>query len=286
MTTGISGQLNVQVLASGSSGNAILVQADRTRLLVDAGISHRRIQRCLRARGHEVEQLDAILVTHEHGDHVAGLELIQRRYPELPVHATRGTARGYRRRYRRSLTCKEITPGQAVRVGSFQILPFSISHDAGRPVGYRLSCGGFHMAVVTDLGEASDELTELLRPCQLLIVESNHDEQMLQTGPYPWHLKRRIASSRGHLSNRQAAALIAQLAHPGLQQIVLAHLSAKNNSPQKAVESVSPVLASYPNARLTTADRHDPGPVFSFQIDREVQVPVTATCAQLALPFG
>lgn len=234
--------IKIRILASGSKGNSAFVRVGDTRLLIDAGISCRRIVHGLRDIDESPEELDAVLVTHEHSDHVKGLRVFLNKYPETRVFSTRGTMEGCEDQFSTPTNWTPITAQQPFRVGAVTVDPFELLHDADEPTGFRLDAAGFSMGFATDLGYWTDEIAEHLLGCRVLVIEANHDPYMLRTGPYPAFLKRRIASSRGHLSNEQARALVSRIAHPELEWLVLAHLSEKNNAPELAIDEVSPAL--------------------------------------------
>ncbi len=245
--------LTVCVLASGSKGNAIFVSDGATALLVDAGLSAREIGRRLDSRGLTAAALSAILVTHEHGDHVHGVERLCRRY-RLPVYLTPGTLRAAAPL--RELA--EIHPfdcGRPFQVGTLTVHPFSISHDAQDPAGFTIGSHGSRIGIATDLGHVTAVVREHLRGCRLLVLEANHDPDMLMGGPYPWYLKQRIRGRTGHLSNSESGELLAEIAHPGLEQVILAHLSATNNTPEKALAAAGQALAGT-GIRLAAAGQH------------------------------
>lgn len=230
--------MRLWTLGSGSKGNALLVECGDTRVVVDAGFSARRIGERLTSIGVDPKSVAALLVTHEHRDHVCGLEAVVKRWG-WPVHLTRGTAVGAGEALA-GATTEVIVPGTAFTVGTLTIEAVRISHDAAEPVAYvaTSSRSGMRMAIVTDLGVVTNPVREAVRHADVLVVESNHDEVMLQTGPYPYHLKRRVAGNQGHLSNRAAGELVAEAMHRGLQQVVLAHLSETNNTPATALEAM------------------------------------------------
>ncbi len=250
--------LSVCVLASGSRGNAIYVSDGVTSVLVDAGLSARDIGRRLESRGLDAADLSAILVTHEHTDHVRGVERLCRRF-RLPVFLTAGTLAA-------APVLQELPEigtvacGHRFQVGTLTVEPFSICHDARDPAGFVLGANGTRVGIATDLGVATAVVREHLRGCGLVILESNHDPDMLMEGPYPWFLKQRIRGRTGHLSNPDSGRLLSEIAHPGLQQVVLAHLSETNNTPAKALAEAGRSLASA-GIRLRAAGPHEPSPV-------------------------
>lgn len=228
-------------IASGSSGNAIYVGTEETHILVDAGISAKRIEEGLNSIGIKGSDLDAVLLTHEHSDHVKGLGVLARRYG-LKIYGTDGTLRAVR-----DMNCLGEYPDELLRrvsadtefpVGDMVMRPFRIDHDAAEPVAYRIRSGNKCTAVATDMGHFTDCIVENLSGLDTLLLESNHDVRMLETGPYPYYLKRRILSDQGHLSNDDAGRLISRILHDGLKQILLGHLSKENNYPDLAYETV------------------------------------------------
>lgn len=249
--------LRVLPIASGSNGNAMFVASGDTRLLIDVGVSVRKLEQALADLGQSLRGLHAVLITHEHHDHVSSLGPFHRRYPDVPIFATLGT--GNRLQAGQfAVPYEPIRGGCEVRVGDLEVLPFRTSHDAAEPVGFRISRGATSIAVATDLGEGTQEVQDALRGCRLLVLEANHDGDMLRDGPYPPYLKRRIRSRFGHLSNHQSRRLLQSVVGPELEHVVLAHMSATNNTQQKALEEVKGCLVSWPDIGLSTASRRSP----------------------------
>lgn len=230
-------------LASGSSGNCLLVSGGATHLLIDAGISARRITHALRELGLTPDDLSGVLVTHEHTDHIAGLETLTKRRT-LPVYTSCGTGRQlcYRIAAMEDILCP-FQPGDTLEIGDFEITTFSTLHDTPASVGYAVTDGKRKAAVVTDLGMVTDEVRQSIHGCDLLVVETNHDPEWVRTGPYPAFLKARILGERGHLSNDAGADLACFAVRGGAQTVVLAHLSAENNTPRHALDTVCACLA-------------------------------------------
>ncbi len=228
-------------IASGSSGNCIYAASDDCRLLLDVGISGKRIEAGLRELGLKTSEMDGILITHEHADHISGLGVIARRYG-LPIYATQGTIDAIRKTSSvgeiDTSLFRTIQPEVPFRIGALTILPFSKSHDAADPVSYLLRSGQKSLAVVTDLGTYDDRMVERLRGLDVLLLEANHDVHMLQVGSYPYPLKQRILGDRGHLSNERAGQLLGQVLHDRMRHVFLGHLSKENNYPALALESV------------------------------------------------
>lgn len=228
-------------IASGSSGNCIYVGSDATHLLVDVGISGKRAECGLNSLGISAKDLDGILITHEHADHIAGIGVMARKY-EIPIYATAGTI-DYMKHC--SSVGKidedlfiEIQADKKLTIKDITVNPMRISHDAAEPVAYRFGYGAKKVAVCTDLGVFNDYTVECLRGMDALLLEANHDVNMLQVGPYPYYLKQRILGDRGHLSNENSGRLLSRILHDDLQTIVLGHLSKENNLPELAYEAV------------------------------------------------
>jgi phosphoribosyl 1,2-cyclic phosphodiesterase len=243
--------LSVCVLASGSKGNAIYVTDGHARVLIDAGLSGREIERRMDQRDLNAGELDAILVTHEHSDHIQGVGVLARRY-KIPVHISRRTAQAGEARLGKVNELAHFRCGRGFRIGDLEIHPFTTSHDAVDSAGFTLRAGGCKAGIATDLGIATELVKKHLQGCQLLVLEANHDPQMLIDGPYPWPLKQRIRGRSGHLSNLQCRDLLGELLHADLQQVVLAHLSENNNTPSQALNAVAEALQGHP-ARLHVA---------------------------------
>ena len=228
-------------IASGSSGNCIYVGSDDTHLLVDTGISKKRIEEGLKKLEIRGDELDGILITHEHSDHIQGLGVFSRKY-EIPVYATPGTIAG-------SLCYSglgrmpegllhPIHTDEPFALGDVTVSPFAISHDANEPSGYRLECGGKSVAVATDLGKYDSYTVEHLQNLDAVLLEANHDIHMLEVGGYPYYLKQRILGDKGHLSNELSGRLLCDILHDNLKHIVLGHLSKENNYAKLAYETV------------------------------------------------
>jgi len=228
-------------IASGSSGNCICAGTGDSHLLIDAGISGRRIENGLNQIGLKTSEMKAILVTHEHIDHVAGLGVLSRRYG-LPIYGTKGTLDAVQKmssvgKIDESLL-HPVVPKEDFTVADIQVHPVPVSHDAADPVAYILSREGRKAGVITDLGMYDEELAAELRELDILFLEANHDVRMLQTGRYPYPLKQRILSDRGHLSNERSGQLLGQVLHDRFKAVMLGHLSKENNYEELAYETV------------------------------------------------
>ena len=226
--------LTLTTLASGSSGNCALVSDGETHLLLDAGISCRRICRALRDLGVEPGSLSGVLITHEHTDHISGLATLIRQF-SLPVYTSPGTGRQlcYRIAGLEDLL-RRCPPGSAFSVGALEVETFPTSHDAAEPMGFTVTLGRRKAAVATDLGLVTPEVARGMAGAGLIVAEANHDVAWLESGPYPYHIKQRILGDQGHLSNEAGAALACLAAESGARTVILAHLSHENNTPQRA----------------------------------------------------
>ncbi len=256
--------VTLRVLASGSSGNALFLKVGDVRLLVDAGISLRQLEGGLASMGESPGDLDALLLTHEHSDHVRGLERLIKRYPDTHVMASRGTYDALEVDWPADMRWTRIEAGQAYPLSDVDLRIFALVHDAAEPTGFRLDSPSFTLGFATDLGFWTDEVADALADCHALIVESNYDVQMLQDGPYPRFLKRRISGSNGHLSNNQAGALLRRVDHDGLECVVLTHLSEKNNAPDLAVREALRSLGR-DDVQVVAARRKEPTEILSFE---------------------
>jgi len=250
--------LAVCTLASGSKGNATYISDGETSILIDAGLSGIELERRLTSRDLKPEELDAIIVTHEHADHIRGVGILSRRF-KLPVYINRETHKASAQ-LGKLHNKKEFECGKTFHISNLAVHPFSISHDAEDPAGFTIGQDGTTIAIATDLGVATSMVKAHLKRCALLILEANHDPKMLETGPYPWPLKQRIKSRAGHLSNLSSKILLEELQHEKLQHVILAHLSEINNTPQKAFDEVAKALTRC-NAELSVADQYVSGPV-------------------------
>lgn len=256
-------------IASGSSGNCIYVGNDDTHILIDTGISGKRIEAGLNSIGLSGKDIDAVLVTHEHVDHIAGLGVFSRKW-NAPIYATAGTVHGIQGTKSVGLIDTDLYEifhkNEEISIGTLKINPIHISHDAAEPTAYHVSesDGKKRVAVATDMGCITEEVVEALRGVQALLIEANHDVNMLQVGPYPYYLKRRILGNRGHLSNETCGKLLNHIVHDDLQDILLGHLSKENNMPELAYEAVRLEITAGDNPykasdfRIRVAKRSEP----------------------------
>lgn len=228
-------------IASGSSGNAIFVGSDTTNILVDVGISGKRVESGLNEMDLTGKDLDGILITHEHTDHIAGLGVLSRKYG-IPIYATKGTFDGIRNA--KSLGKVDESLFNVIKadddffIKDINVHALKISHDANEPVAYRFVSEKKSGAIITDLGNYNDYLISNLQNLDILFIEANHDVRMLQLGSYPYDLKRRILGDRGHLSNESSGRFLSSLLHDNMKHVVLSHLSHENNMPDLAYNAV------------------------------------------------
>ncbi len=220
--------LKVCVLGSGSSGNAIYVETPKVRLLIDAGFSGKELGRRLNGLGRCAEELGAILLSHEHTDHIQGVKVLTKRHG-IPLYLTEGTHKGAKEALKGSKEFRHFSPGQGFPLEDLWIEPFSVPHDANDPVGFNLYLEEKKVSIALDLGYITRLIQEKMRRAHLIVLESNHDLETLKGGPYPWPLKQRILGKRGHLSNCGSSSFLRELLHPGLSHVVLAHVSQVNN---------------------------------------------------------
>ncbi len=253
--------LRVVPLGSGSTGNATLVAFGARRLLVDAGLSARELTLRLEAVGVAPALLTAILLSHEHHDHARGLERFAVKH-RVPVFTTPETLAALNLAPRHVGAWHPFEPGVPFDADGVKVDPFAIPHDAVNPVGFVLEAEGLRVGIATDLGHATTLVVERLRGCHVLVVEANHDDDMLVRGPYPWALKQRIGGRLGHLSNAEAATLLAATADAACQAVILAHLSESNNTAAKARQTVAAALAAAGRSRyvMRVASRRQPSP--------------------------
>ena len=267
--------LTVTTLASGSSGNAALVSCGDTHILLDAGVSARRITTGLRALGVPPEKLTAILVTHEHHDHINGLAVLTKKV-RVPIVSSGPTCRQicYKVPFVDELV-RQQEPGTGVWLGELWVESFATPHDAAGSVGYSITGDGCRMVLCTDLGYVTPEVKAAVRGCDLLICEANHDEDWVRTGPYPYSLIQRVLGDRGHLSNEAGAELALYAIKNGAREVILAHLSAENNTPAHALRVVAGRLRAAGvdldrEVRLSVAPRSELGQTCFLGENQEV----------------
>ncbi len=252
-------------LVSGSSGNATFLRHNNVRLLIDCGISGKSVTEALSSIDEDVAEIDYILVTHEHSDHVNGVGVISRRY-NIPIIASAGTWQSMNIGKIQAHNMLAFNQNKPMDLGDIEVVPFSLPHDGAQPTGYRFNLGACSVAIATDIGHVTDEIIESVRDCVSIVIESNHDVDMLVHGPYPFHLKQRVRGKNGHLSNKECGDLAAVLVKHKLQNILLGHLSEQNNLPTLAHETVAAILRQNDihigaDVRLNVANRYKPSMV-------------------------
>jgi len=230
------------LLGSGSEGNALVVEVGQSRVLMDCGFSLTETVARLSRIGLAPEELHGIVVTHEHGDHIGGVARLARKF-SLPVFLTHGTLRSQNAAFADLPAVTEINPHLPFSIGEVQVQPYPVPHDASEPVQYVFSDGVRRLGVLTDAGCSTPHIEATLNGCDALVLECNHDTDMLANGEYPYHLKQRVGGRFGHLNNFDAAALLARLDSCKLQHIVAAHLSHKNNTRELAVSALTRALS-------------------------------------------
>ena len=259
------------VLGSGSKGNSTFIEAGSTRILIDAGFSGIEVERRLAAVGIDITTISAILVSHEHGDHIRGVPILSRRF-KLPVYASRAAVEASGESLSGVVELCEITAGTSFEIGDLAVHPFSISHDTVDPFGFVATNGSCSVGYCTDTGLATRVMQHRLGGCSGLVLECNHDPEMLKNGGYPPHLQQRIRSKSGHLTNLDAAVFLAELIHEKLEHVVLAHLSDTNNTPELAWHTVEKHLdecglpaADKRHFDLSVARQESPGEMINLR---------------------
>lgn len=246
------------LLGSGSEGNALVVQVGNTNVLMDCGFSLSETVARLARIGLAPDQLNGIVVTHEHGDHIGGVARIARKF-SLPVFLTHGTLRSQNGTFAALPSVTEINPHCPFSIGEVRIHPYPVPHDASEPVQYVFSNGVKRLGVLTDVGCSTPHIETTLSGCDALVLECNHDVDLLMGGDYPYSLKQRVGGRFGHLNNNDAATLLARLNNSKLQHIVAAHLSHKNNTEALAARALSRAIA-WPEAKIIVATQNEGSP--------------------------
>jgi phosphoribosyl 1,2-cyclic phosphodiesterase len=255
-----SNVLKFSLLGSGSSGNASLIISDRSKILIDCGFSFKRLEERLNIVGHRVEDLDAVFVTHEHGDHVQCLGTLARK-TEVPVYITRDTYENLPQKTGKLPKIEHFVSGDTIKIGDMTVVSFNISHDAADPVSFTVQNGSAKIGFATDMGKSSNLVRERLAYCHALVLESNYCPDMLRLGPYPPQIQQRIRNNKGHLSNQDMNSLLGTLLHDELQRVVLIHISESNNSHELARKMASHVVRDHP-AKVVVAMQDEPTPLF------------------------
>ncbi|MFH1155416.1 MAG: MBL fold metallo-hydrolase [Pseudomonadota bacterium] len=255
-------RLSICPLASGSRGNAVLVSGGSSSILIDAGLSGVELEKRMRLRGITPDTLTAIVITHEHNDHVQSAGVLSRRF-NIPVYITQKTCRAASSKLGRLDHVRHFECGVSFKIGNIAIKPFSISHDAEDPVGLTLEHQSAKIGIATDMGVVTTLVKEHLKGCAILYVEANHDSDMLINGPYPWYLKQRVKGRTGHLSNLDTREMLTEIRSKDLRHVILAHLSQQNNTPDMAFRTVGECLDTACTT-LTVASPDHPGEIISI----------------------
>lgn len=269
--------MEICTLASGSSGNCLLVRSGRTNILIDAGISARRITTGLKTLGVAPEKLDGIFITHAHTDHIAGLATLTKKLT-MPIYASADTAHQICSKIPWiDYLIEEIKPGSGVELGEMWCQSFATPHDAPGSMGYSVTAEGCKMALATDLGHLTQSVMEGVAGSDLIVAETNHDEEWVKTGPYPPFLKQRVLGDYGHLSNETGALLVQRAVEQGARTVLLAHLSSENNTPARARNTVAHHLHNVGidperDIDLTVAPRSELGKVYRLERGMDAQV--------------
>jgi len=247
------------MLASGSRGNSIYISDGETSVLIDAGLSGIEIERRMKSRNLSIKNIDGIIVSHEHSDHIQGVGVLARRY-HLPVYISSETLNTATAQLGSIKDIKNFSCGTEFNINDLNIRPFSISHDASDPAGFTIGCNGQKIGIATDLGIATAMVRQHLKNCCCLIIEANHDVSMLEDGPYPWPVKQRVKGRTGHLSNESSRELLMEVMHNQMTHVILAHLSETNNTPEKALRVVTEHLSDE-RINVSVATQSCAGPV-------------------------
>ena len=256
--------MRFSVLASGSSGNACYIETEITSILIDAGLSGLECRKRLTSINVDPKRLDALIVTHEHSDHIRGVGPLSR-HLNIPVYLNAPTLRKGHKTLGNLACPVTIQTGQTITINDLTVETFTKCHDAADPIGMVISSNGSRLGFITDLGRSTPLIEDRLKGCKALIIEFNHDVEMLETGPYPLELKRRIRGSDGHLSNHQAGALLCSISHQNLELVVLAHVSDKNNDQHRALAEVVDALSKcgLQDTRIEISHQDQPTPLIS-----------------------
>ncbi|UEG52407.1 MBL fold metallo-hydrolase [Mucilaginibacter daejeonensis] len=264
--------LYIASLNSGSNGNCYYVGNHREAILVDAGLSCRETERRMLRLGLNMQKVKAIFISHEHSDHIRGLEVLSKKY-QLPVYITSATMQ-YGKLFLQRELVRPFRGHEAIRIGDLSVTAFPKYHDAAEPHSFLVSNGQVRVGVFTDIGVPCAHLVTYFKQCHAAFLEANYDEQMLATGRYPYHLKRRITGGRGHLSNKQALDLFIDHKPHFMSHLLLAHLSKDNNCPKLALELFA---AHAGRTHVTVASRYEESPVFKVSNELGNEVSVTNT---------
>ena len=236
-------KIQFATIASGSKGNCIFIGTENTKILIDAGISGKKAEQGLAELGVSGDEIDAVFVTHEHNDHVDGIGVLSRRY-EIPIYATEGTWENMPEKIGsiRESNKRTVYANEYCAFNEFSICPFNIPHDAAQPVGYRINAYDKTLTIATDIGHITDDVMQNCKDCDLLLLESNHDVNMVHNGPYPYPLKRRVLGDFGHLSNENCGKVLTDICSSRLKYVILGHLSGENNTPMLAFNTSKEIM--------------------------------------------
>ncbi len=252
------------VLASGSRGNSIYMSSGETAVLFDAGLSGVEIERRMKHQGLDPRSLDAIVVSHEHGDHIRSVGVLARRFG-LPVHIASETLNAAGAAIGSLQITRLFECGMPFQINDLEIHPFAVSHDAASPAGFTIRTSRAKIAIATDMGIATGMVRQHLKDCTHLVLEANHDPVMLERGPYPWPTKQRIKGRTGHLSNEAAKELLMDIIHQELKHVILAHISETNNTPDRALSVVAEQCGRFP-AKFSVAFQDASGETLQFDL--------------------
>ncbi len=266
--------LQIASINSGSNGNCYYVGNATNAVLIDIGIAARNVEKRMKQIGLDIKKVKAIFISHEHGDHISGLSTLAHRH-SLPIYITDATARNIKLIKHLS---KPFAANNSIEIGNLIVTPFSKQHDAADPHSFNISYNNITVGVYTDIGTVCNNLIYYFKQCHAAFLEANYDDEMLENGSYPLHLKKRISGNEGHLSNQQAVDLFIQHRSPNLSHLILSHLSKENNTPQLAKDLFEQHTT---NTKIIVADRYCASEVFTITTENSVQQP--PAISQLAL---
>ncbi len=249
--------LKFSILSSGSGGNSVYIEADGKRILIDAGLSEKKLSQRMAHIDRSLNGLDAVFATHEHTDHIRGMGPLLRRH-QLPLYTTEGTYKRACHSLGKLPGFNPIRAGQFVEFGELVVEPYATPHDAEESVAFVIHYRGWRLGIATDLGKVTAEVTSKLQKLDALLIESNHDVDMLDAGPYPWVTKRRIKSDVGHLSNEACGEILSSVKHSGLRLVVLMHMSETNNHPELARITARQALGQDDSTKMIIAEQNHP----------------------------